>query len=69
SHEHDNDPTSQHAADVVARARTRCPNASTHAVANIVNVGSAVDDRHFALKAAAKAAVPAATVLDQIFYK
>ncbi|KAL5986268.1 hypothetical protein ACLOJK_014601 [Asimina triloba] len=35
----------------------------------VVNVGNAVDDRRFALKATAKATVPAATVLKQIFYK
>ncbi|KAL5979166.1 hypothetical protein ACLOJK_019064 [Asimina triloba] len=36
---------------------------------HVVNVGSAVDDRRFALKAAAKATVPAAIVTRKIFYK
>ncbi|KAL6010964.1 hypothetical protein ACLOJK_001407 [Asimina triloba] len=34
---------------------------------HVVNVGSAVDDRRFALKAAAKATVPVATVPIRIF--
>ncbi|KAL5977911.1 hypothetical protein ACLOJK_036934 [Asimina triloba] len=49
-------------------------NAHMHAPCNchlqhVVNFGNAVDDRRFALKAAAKATVPAATVPNQIFYK
>ncbi|KAL5973132.1 hypothetical protein ACLOJK_037158 [Asimina triloba] len=36
---------------------------------HVVNVGSVVDDRRFTLKATAKVTVPAATLLNQIFYK
>ncbi|KAL6000653.1 hypothetical protein ACLOJK_024354 [Asimina triloba] len=36
---------------------------------HVVNIGSAVDDRRFTLKAAAKATVPATTVPSQNFYK
>ncbi|KAL5999773.1 hypothetical protein ACLOJK_038058 [Asimina triloba] len=56
------------------KARHRSPELAAHVHApcsyrfqHVVNVGSAVDDLRFALKAAAKATAPAATVLKSDF--